>query len=287
MQEAQQITSDIGSFGAQPSTKRKRSRYFAIRKPLPVKISTALSVCFFVLLLAGWTLATNTGWVSDFFLPRPMQVLQAAWGMYVDNGFLWDIAVSIYRVLVGFCLAALIAVPLGLLMGSVQFFRSLLEPCLAFTRYMPATAFIPLLVLWLGIDDTQKFSVIFVGTFFTLALMVMVSTLTVPVALIEAAIMLGAKPGQLIFKVILPSARPAIFNDLRIVLGWAWTYIVIAEIVAASSGIGYVILNASRFMNTATIFVGIISIGLIGLISDLLFNVAGRRLFPYLQRARS
>lgn len=287
MQKTQQIASDVAPLGAQPSTKRKRSQYFAIRKPLPGKTSTALSVCFFVILLAGWTLITSTGWVNDFFLPRPLQVLQAAWGMYVDNGFLWDIAVSIYRVLIGFCLAAIIAVPLGLIMGSVQFFRSLLEPCLAFTRYMPATAFIPLLVLWLGIDDTQKFSVIFVGTFFTLTLMVMVSTLTVPVALIEAAIMLGAKPGQLIFKVILPAAKPAIFNDLRIVLGWAWTYIVIAEIVAASSGVGYVILNASRFMDTATIFVGIISIGLIGLISDLLFNVAGRRLFPYLQRARS
>ncbi|WP_201272854.1 ABC transporter permease [Sinorhizobium meliloti] len=287
MQKSQQMISNVGPLGAQPSVKPRRSRYFAIRKPLPGKSSTALSISFFLVLLAGWALITNTGLVSDFFLPRPMQVLQAAWVMYVGNGFLWDIAASIYRVLIGFCLAALIAVPLGLLMGSVQFFRSLLEPCLAFTRYMPATAFIPLLVLWLGIDDTQKFSVIFVGTFFTLALMVMVSTLTVPVALIEAAIMLGAKPGQLIFKVILPAAKPAIFNDLRIVLGWAWTYIVIAEIVAASSGVGYIILNASRFMDTATIFVGIISIGMIGLISDLLFNFAGRRLFPYLQRARS
>lgn len=289
MQNSENTLSTVRPLGAEHASRRNpaRARYFAIRKPLPRPISTLCSVSFFLVLLAGWTIITNMGLVSDFFLPRPMQVLAAAWTMYVDNGFLWDVAVSIYRVVVGFCLAAIIAVPLGLLMGSVQFFRSLLEPCLAFTRYMPATAFIPLLVLWLGIDDTQKFSVIFVGTFFTLALMVMVSTLTVPVAIIEAAIMLGAKPGQIIMKVILPAAKPAIFNDLRIVLGWAWTYIVIAEIVAASSGVGYVILSASRFMDTATIFVGIISIGFIGLISDLLFNVSGRYLFPYLQRARS
>lgn len=260
---------------------------FAIRATLPKTVSLALSVGFFIALLVLWSLASVTGLVSDFFLPSPLQVLHAAWRMYLTQNFLGDIAVSIYRVGVGFLLAAAIAVPLGLLMGSMQFFRSLLEPCLAFIRYMPATAFIPLLVLWLGIDDGQKFSVIFVGTFFTLTLMVMVSASTFPIALIEAAIMLGASPKQLIFKVILPGAKPAIFNDLRIVLGWAWTYIVIAEIVAASSGVGYVILAASRFMDTATIFVGIISIGCVGLISDLLFNVSGRYLFPYIQRARS
>lgn len=260
---------------------------FAIRATLSKPVSLALSVGFFIALLVLWSFVSAIGLVSDFFLPSPLQVLHAAWRMYVTQNFLWDIAISIYRVGVGFLLAAAIAVPLGLLMGSMQFFRSLLEPCLAFIRYMPATAFIPLLVLWLGIDDGQKFSVIFVGTFFTLTLMVMVSALTFPIALIEAAIMLGANPRQLIFKVILPGAKPAIFNDLRIVLGWAWTYIVIAEIVAASSGVGYVILAASRFMDTATIFVGIISIGCVGLISDLLFNVTGRYLFPYIQRSRS
>lgn len=263
------------------------SRLFAIRTSLPRATSITLSVSFFVLLLAIWAIMSATGLVSDFFLPSPRQVLRSAWEMYTERGFIWDIAVSIYRVVIGFCIAAIVAVPLGLMMGSVQFFRSLLEPCLAFTRYMPATAFIPLLVLWLGIDDGQKFSVIVVGTFFTLTLMVMVSTLAVSIALIEAALMLGAKPRQLIFKVILPAAMPAIFNDLRIVLGWAWTYIVIAEIVAASSGVGYVILSASRFMDTATIFVGIISIGFIGLFSDLLFNISSRYLFPYLQRSRS
>jgi NitT/TauT family transport system permease protein len=268
-------------------TMRGTGFLFAIRKPLPKPVSLTLSVTFFLALLAVWTFISAAGFVSDFFLPSPAQVMRAAWELYVEKGFLGDIGVSIYRVLIGFSLAAVVAVPLGLLMGSVQFFRSLLEPCLAFTRYMPATAFIPLLVLWLGIDDGQKFSVIFVGTFFTLTLMVMVSTLAVSVALIEAGIMLGATPVQIILKVILPAAKPAIFNDLRIVLGWAWTYIVIAEIVAASSGVGYIILNASRFMDTATIFVGIISIGFIGLISDMIFNVAGRYLFPYLQRGQS
>jgi len=260
----------------------KQRHWFAIREPLPKQVSLTLSIGFFLLLFAIWMLFSSTGWVSDFFLPRPTQVLGAAWTMFMEGKFLWDIVVSIYRVLVGFLLAVIIAVPLGLMMGSVQMFRSLIEPCLAFIRYMPATAFIPLLVLWLGIDDSQKFSVIFVGTFFTLALMVMVSTLTVPMALIEAAVMLGANARQLIFSVIWPAARPAIFNDLRIVLGWAWTYIVIAEIVAASSGVGHAILSASRYMDTATIFVGIIAIGLIGLISDLLFNVASRYLFPWL-----
>jgi len=263
------------------------ARCFAIREPLSKSLSTALAVSFFVLLFGAWTLTSSLGWVSEFFLPHPVQVLKTAWVMYTEGAFLGDIAASIYRVLVGFALAAVLAIPLGLLMGSVQFFRSMIEPCLAFTRYIPATAFIPLLVIWLGIDDTQKFAVIFVGTFFTLTLMVMVSTLAVPIAFIEAAVMLGAKPWQLITKVILPAAKPAIFNDLRIVLGWAWTYIVVAEIVAASSGIGHAILAASRYMDTATIFVGILSIGVIGLISDLLFNVASRYLFPYIQRVRN
>lgn len=262
------------------------TRWLAIREPLPARAALLLGIAFFLALLL-WDAVSRFGLASDFFLPSPEQVLAAAWRLCATEGFLLDVGVSIYRVLVGFLLAALLAVPLGLLMGSIQLFRSTFEPCLAFVRYMPATAFIPLLVLWLGIGDAQKFSVIFVGTFFTLTLMVMVSTLAVPMALIEAATMLGATRGRLITKVILPASRPAILDDLRIVLGWAWTYIVVAEIVAARSGIGAVILNASRFMDTATIFVGILTIGVIGLVSDLFFNAASRRLFPYLQRSRA
>lgn len=284
---AAQASAKGGAHGAPLRAGRSRSLILAVRRPLPPAASILLSVSFFLILLALWATATGLGFVSSFFLPSPGQVLRTGWEMYVSGGFLGDIAVSVYRVLGGYLLAALIAVPLGLLMGTMSLFRSLLEPCLAFTRYMPATAFIPLLVLWLGIDDGQKFAVIFVGTFFTLTLMVMVSASSVPLAFVEAGIMLGASRRQLIGKVIWPAAKPAIFNDLRIVLGWAWTYIVVAEIVAASSGIGYVILSASRFMDTATIFVGILSIGVIGLLSDLLFNIVGRRLFPYIQTLRA
>lgn len=276
-----------GAQSAPLRTERPKNLVLTVRQPLPAAASILLSVSFFLVLLAFWAAATGLGFVSSFFLPSPMQVLRTGWQMYVSGGFLGDIVVSVYRVLGGYLLAAVIAVPLGLLMGTMSLFRSLLEPCLAFTRYMPATAFIPLLVLWLGIDDGQKFAVIFVGTFFTLTLMVMVSASSVPLAFVEAGIMLGANRRQLIGKVIWPASKPAIFNDLRIVLGWAWTYIVVAEIVAASSGIGYVILNASRFMDTATIFVGILSIGGIGLVSDLLFNFVGRRLFPYIQTLRA
>ncbi|QRM33327.1 ABC transporter permease (plasmid) [Microvirga sp. VF16] len=260
---------------------------FAVRQTLPRKTAATLSLTFFIALVLLWSLASGTGWITEFFLPSPYTVVTSAWRLYVHEGMLGDLAVSIYRVAIGFLLAAAIAVPLGLLMGSLQLFRSLLEPFLAFLRYMPATAFIPLLVLWLGIDDAQKFAVIFIGTFFTLCLMVMASTLTVPVPLIESAMMLGASKRQLITKVIWPAAKPAIFDNLRIVLGWAWTYIVVAEIVAASSGVGYVILSASRFLDTGTIFVGILSIGIVGLVSDLAFNVAARWLFPYIQRSRA
>lgn len=265
----------------------RRVKLLAIRNSLSFWTNVTLSLTFFAGVILMWIIASARGWVSDFFLPSPSNVALAAWRLYTTGDMLNDLGVSVFRVGVGFLIAAVIAVPLGVLMGTFQFFRALLEPFAAFLRYMPATAFIPLLVLWLGIDDSQKFAVIFIGTFFTLCLMVMTSTLRVPLQLIEAAIMLGATRWQLLRHVIWPAAKPAIFDDLRIVLGWAWTYIVVAEIVAASSGVGYVILTASRFLDTATIFVGILSIGVVGLLSDLAFNAASKWMFPYVQRNRS
>ena len=280
---ADEVPQPVGPVRA---ARKERVGLLAVRQGLPQNVSVTLSAVFFAGCLALWALVSHFGLVNEFFLPSPSSVAAAAWRLYTTDGMFRDLGVSVYRVGVGFLAAAVIAVPVGVLMGSFQGFRSLLEPFLAFLRYMPATAFIPLLVLWIGIDDGEKFAVIFIGTFFTLCLMIMASTLSVSLPLIEAAMMLGATRRQLVHKVIWPSAKPAIFDNLRIVLGWAWTYIVVAEIVAASSGVGFVILTASRYLDTPTIFVGILSIGIVGIVSDLVFNAASRRLFPYLQRSR-
>jgi NitT/TauT family transport system permease protein len=269
-----------------PESRRPASSLFAVRQDIPAALATALPIALFAVLLAFWTIVTALGWTNSLFLPSPEVVLSTAWQLFAVDGLLGDVAISVYRVLVGFGVAAAIAVPLGVVMGSLHVCRCLFEPFLAFIRYMPATAFIPLLVLWLGIGDVQKFAVIYVGTFFHLCLLVMGNALSVSLPLIETAQMLGATRWQQVTRVIWPAARPGIFDNLRIVLGWAWTYIVVAEIVAADSGIGFVILRASRFLDTATIFVGIVSIGLVGILSDLVFNKASQALFPYLERAR-
>jgi NitT/TauT family transport system permease protein len=159
----------------------------------------------------------------------------------------------------------------------------MLEPLTDFIRYMPAVAFIPLIMLWVGIDESAKISVIFIGTFFQMLLMVAEDVRRTPAAQIEAAHTMGATRYEIIKLVLLPSARPAILDTLRVTMGWAWTYLVVAELVAANSGLGYSILKAQRFLKTDTIFAGIILIGLIGLVMDQAFRWLHRRLFPWAQ----
>ena len=174
----------------------------------------------------------------------------------------------------GFVLSAVFALPLGLFIGSYRSVQALLEPLTDFIRYMPAVAFIPLVMLWVGIDEGSKIAIIFIGTFFQMVLMVAEDVRRVPAAQVEAAQTMGANRAELIEKVILPSAKPALLDTLRITMGWAWTYLVVAELVAANSGLGYAILRAQRFLQTDTIFAGIIVIGLIGLATDQLFRLA-------------
>jgi NitT/TauT family transport system permease protein len=253
-------------------------------KPLAPISSTArvvLGISFFVLFVAAWSYATFGGFVSKTFLANPWTMLQDGWLLLVKQGFLHDIGMTIWRVIGGFVLAALFAVPIGILMGAYKPIEAFLEPFVSFARYLPASAFIPLLILWAGIGELQKLLVIFIGSVFQLILMVAVSVGSVRRDLVEASLTLGARDAGVLKRVLIPSAAPEIAEILRLVLGWAWTYVIVAELIGSSSGIGHMIIDSQALLATGQIIFGIIVIGIIGLISDYAFKAANRRLFPW------
>ena len=260
----------------------KRSLFTPLR-PVSPAARVALGVAFFVLFVALWAAATYGGWVRPLFLASPGQAIESAVALFTEFGFIVDVAITIWRVVGGFVIAAAIAIPLGVAMGAYKPIEAFFEPFISFARYLPASAFIPLLILWAGIGETQKLSVIFIGTFFQLVLMIAVIVGATRVDLIEAAYTLGARQSGIVRRVMLPLAAPQIAETLRLVLGWAWTYVIVAELIGAQSGIGHMIMDSQRLLDTGQIISGIVMIGVIGLLSDLLFKEANRRLFRWYQ----
>ena len=258
-------------------------------RPLqPVKPATRviLGVSFFVLFVAAWAVATFGGFVEPLFLADPVKMLRSGWTLLTEMGFAHDIGMTVWRVFGGFVIAALIALPLGVAMGAYKPIEAFFEPFVSFARYLPASAFIPLLILWAGIGEAQKLAVIFIGSFFQLVLMIAVTVGNTRRDLVEAAYTLGVKDAGLIRRVLIPGAAPEIAETLRMVLGWAWTYVIVAELIGASSGIGHMITDSQALLATDQIIFGIIVIGLIGLVSDFAFKWANRRLFPWAQLGR-
>ncbi|MBK0023631.1 ABC transporter permease [Brucella pseudogrignonensis] len=240
-----------------------------------------LGILFFVLFFAFWGVATLGGFVSPTFLADPITMVQDGYDLIAHQGFLSDIGMTVWRVLGGFIMASIVAIPLGIAMGAYKPIEALLEPFVSFARYLPASAFVPLLILWSGIGETQKLLVIFIGAVFQLILMIAVIVSNTRRDLVEAAYTLGAKDRGVIRRVLVPSSAPDIAETLRLVLGWAWTYVIVAELIGASSGIGYMIINSQALMATGQIIFGIIVIGVIGLISDLAFKYINRWLFAW------
>ena len=238
-------------------------------------------IAFFIAFVALWGWATFGGYVSKTFLANPLTMVHEGWELLAKHGFLFDIGMTIWRVVGGFVLAAIIAVPLGVLMGAYKPIEAFLEPFVSFARYLPASAFIPLLILWAGIGELQKLLVIFIGSVFQIILMVAVAVGNTRRDLVEAAYTLGAGDGGVIRRVLLPSAAPEIAEILRLVLGWAWTYVIVAELIGSSSGIGHMITDSQALLNTGQIIFGIIVIGLIGLVSDFLFKAFNAWMFPW------
>ena len=249
--------------------------------PISNMARVALGILFFVLFFAAWGHVTLGGYVSKTFLADPLTMVEEGYVLLTKHGFLGDIGITIWRVLGGFVLAALIAVPVGILMGAYKPIEAFLEPFVSFARYLPASAFIPLLILWAGIGELQKLLVIFIGAVFQLVLMVALTVASVRRDLVEAAMTLGARDRGIVGRVLIPAAAPDIAEILRLVLGWAWTYVIVAELIGSSSGIGHMITDSQALLATGQIIFGIIVIGVIGLISDFLFKWANRRLFPW------
>ena len=250
-------------------------------KPVSRGARIALGAAFFVVFFAAWALATFGGAIDAMFLKDPLYTLTSGVTLFREFGFIRDVGITVFRVVGGFVLAALAAVPLGIAMGAFKPVEAFFEPFVSFARYLPASAFIPLLILWAGVGETQKLLVIFIGSVFQIVLMVAVTVSTVRRDLVEAALTLGARDQGILGRVLIPASAPDIAEILRLVLGWAWTYVIVAELIGSSSGIGHMIIDSQALLATGQIIFGIIVIGVIGLVSDFLFKAANRKLFPW------
>lgn len=225
---------------------------------------------------------------NPIYLPAPHSVAQALYtafstaperrdGQWLHES-LWH---SIKIIFWGFLASSIIGVPIGILCGTYNVLSRLSEPFIEFFRYLPAPAFGALAVAILGIYDGPKIAIIFIGTFFQQVLVIANTTRKLDLALLEAALTLGAKKIQLLFRVVIPGILPDLYRDQRILLGWAWTYLIVAELIGTSSGITWFITQQARYKNFENVYAAIIIIGIIGVATDLLLSAAAKWLFPW------
>ena len=225
---------------------------------------------------------------NPVYLPAPHEVAIAFYTAFTTEPLrrnekwlhesLWD---SIQVIFWGFIISSILGVPLGILCGTYSVFSKVYEPFIEFFRYLPAPAFGALAVAILGIHEAPKIAIIFIGTFFQQVLIVSNTTRKLDPSLLEAALTLGAKRLPLLFKVVIPGIITDLYKDLRILLGWAWTYLIVAELIGTSSGITWFITQQARYKNFDNVFAAIMIIGIIGLSTDMVLNLLGKKLFPW------
>ena len=248
---------------------------------IPRGLSLGMAVGVWVVAIAGWMAATYGGFTSPIFLPAPDQVIGAAIRLANEGTLLHHIWSSVEVILLGFLVSSAVAVPLGLVMGTFRIVQSAIEPMINFVRYLPVTSFVPLFILWIGIGLEERVMVIVFGTFFQQVVMVADVTGGVQRDLLNAGYTLGASRRDVVVHVLGPAALPGILDVLRVTMGWAWTYLVVAELVASSSGLGYISMQGLRGFQVDVIFMAIAIIGILGLITDLVFRVLRARLAPW------
>ena len=276
------MTSGTGAARQIPAPPRRRERgLFRIGARIGRGGFVAIAGAVFLALLILWWFATALGLVGALFLPAPGAVWMRLAKLSAE-GTLWsDAGISLYRILVGFLIASAMAIPIGVVIGCFRFWEAAIEPLADFIRYMPVVAFVPLTILWSGTGDSQKFLSIWIGTFFQQVLLIQDNVKRVPEDFIGLGRTLGFGDAKILIKIVVPSALPGIWDTLRISLGWAWTWLVVAELVAATSGLGYRITVSQRYFQTDTIIGYILFLGVLGLITDQLMKAAERILFRY------
>jgi NitT/TauT family transport system permease protein len=264
--------------------RRSKESIWGLRKALPASLRVPFAVAMPVLVIIAWVVLTSGAKpiFNELFLPSPTRVIQATLDMLLNDGTLLPaIWASFVRIAISFALAAAVALPLGILMASFEPINRLMEPIMAPLRYMPISAFIPLLILWLGIGESQKIAFLFLGVFVFLLPVVVSAIRAVPEELVQTALTLGASRFQVIRTVLIPAALPDIFDSFRVMNAISWTYVILAEFVNARQGLGYMIQLAGSHLHTAQVFSGIMVIGLIGLATDGIIRGFNRLLFRW------
>jgi taurine transport system permease protein len=264
-----------------PSPRPARAR-FVLPDP---RSSTLISVATIAGLLLLWWLATERRWLPPLFLPHPLVVWDRLWDGFRtpigDATLEQHIALSLFRVLSAFALACATAIPVGIAMGVSRLWRGVFDPPIEFYRPLPPLAYLPLVVIWFGIEEASKVVLIFLACFAPLALAARAGVRSAAPEQLHAALSLGATRWQLIRHVVLPAAMPEILTGMRIALGFGWTTLVAAEMVAANVGVGQMVLNASNFLRTDLVVMGIVVIGAFAYGFDLAMRYAERRLVPW------
>lgn len=259
----------------------RREPWFAIRQPLGGGRTLFLGIAVWVIFFAAWEFLVLSGWVSPLLLPAPHQVLVALYDLIANDGFLYDIGISIMRIVISFLIACAVAIPLGIMMGTFKAVEAFANPFVSAWRYLPAPAFIPILLMWLGTGEAPKIALLTIGVVFFLITLIMDHARGVRRELLETALTLGGDRRQVLWTVVVPAVMPSVMAAMRQMLAVSWTYLVIAEIVASTTGIGAMMMRAKRFLHTDEIMAGILVIGILGLCFDILFRKAHTLLFPY------
>ena len=259
----------------------KRKDLFALRAPLPRATAVALGFVAPAAVLGAWCVISYGGLAPADFLPSPSEVIRGTLQLFLQYDLTSAILVSTRRIATAFLLASAIALPLGVLMGAFEPINRLFEPIMAPLRYMPISAFIPLLILWFGIYEKQKIAFLFLGVFVYLLPVVVTAIRAVPEELVQTALTLGASRGQVLQTVLLPAALPEIFDSFRVMNAISWTYVILAEAVNPEHGLGYMVELARTHQKASWSFAGLLVIGGIGLFTDFIIRTISAILFRW------